>query len=386
MQNLVFGAVGFILGGLCAWLWGRSQAAVLSARMGSQFKDLASDALASNTRAFLDLARENLGKYQERAHGDLESRKQAIEELVKPLQENLLRFQDRVSEIESARQEAYGALRAQLAGLASTQEKLEQETGNLVTALRRPEVRGQWGEVQLRNVAELAGMSPYCDFTEQESFQTEEGRRRPDMLVRLPNGRQVVVDSKVSLDAYLSALEAPGEEQRRALLRKHAQQVRKHMEQLAAKSYWEQFASAPEFVVLFLRSESLFSAALEHDRKLIEDGMARKVIIATPTTLIALLKAVAYGWRQEKLTDNARNISELGKELYERIAVLAGHLSEFRKHLAAQVSSFNAAVGSLENRVLPSARKFRELGVASEKTVETMEPVDEAPRSLPQGP
>lgn len=346
------------------------------------FQALSGEALKSNNQAFLELAKKSMEVVLAEARGDLGKRQESIGALVKPLGEALKRYEEQIKQIESSRQKAYGGLEEQLKSLSAAHQQLQKETGNLVTALRAPQVRGRWGEVTLRRVVELSGMSAHCDFSEQVSTDTDEGRLRPDLVVQLPAGRQIVVDAKTSLDAYLAALEAETDEARRAALARHAQQVRTHMQQLAAKSYWSQFDSTPEIVVLFIPGESFFAAAIDVDRTLIEDAMARRVVIATPTTLIALLRAVAYGWRQEQVAENAQRVSELGRELYDRLRTFATHLLRLRKALAAATDAFNNAVGSVESRVFPAARRFHDLGAASGDEILRVEPITTSPRAL----
>jgi len=349
-------------------------------KLSDAFKALSDDALKSNNEAFLTLAKKSLETVLAEAKGDLGQRQEAIQGLVKPLSETLKQYEEHVRALETSREKAYTSLEEQIKGLSATHQQLQKETGSLATALRTPQVRGRWGEMTLRRAVELAGMSEHCDFTEQAGVATEEGRLIPDLIVQLPAGRQIVVDAKAPLDAYLDAVSAETGEQRDELMKRHARQLRTRMNDLAGKAYWQQFETAPELVVMFIPGESFFAAAVDSDRGLIEDGMKKSVVIATPTTLLALLHAIAYGWRQEQIAQNAQRISELGKDLYERMRVLADHLKDIGRELEKATASYNKAVGSMEARVLPAARRFKELGAVSGNDIPLVEPIETTPR------
>jgi DNA recombination protein RmuC len=354
-----------------------------AAQLANTFQALSAEALRQNNAAFLQLARTELERTAASAHVDLERRQTAIQELLDPIRRGLEQYDEKIGTIEKERAESFGALRTSLQDVASRTNELGLKTDKLSQALRAPRVRGRWGEIQLERVVELAGMIEYCDFTTQQSVDADGGRLRPDMTVHLPNGKTIVVDSKTPLEAYLDAVDAPDDEARRACLERHARQVRTHIDQLSRKNYWEQFGDAsPEFVVLFLPGEVFFSAALEHDPSLIETGVEQRVILATPTTLIALLKAVAYGWRQERVTQNALQIAALGKELYERLSKLGAHFTDVGKNLERAVGAYNRAAGSLEGRVMVTARKFQDLGATTGDALGELEPLDIAPRDL----
>ncbi|MDD4050710.1 MAG: DNA recombination protein RmuC [candidate division Zixibacteria bacterium] len=355
--------------------------------LSDAFKALAASSLSDNNESFLKLARTTFEKILADAKGDLGQRQEAIDGLIRPIGASLKLFEEHVRNLETNRQQAYTSLEEHLKSLTGTQQQLQKETGNLVTALRTPHVRGRWGEMTLRRVVELAGMSEHCDFVEQVTVTGEGARLRPDLIVHLPSDRDIVVDAKVSLDAYLTATTAETEDQREELMIKHAQQVRAHMNGLSIKAYWDNLAKTPEFVVMFIPGESFFAEAAHHDTSLIEDGMQMKVVPATPTTLITLLKAVAYGWRQEQIAKSATEISDLGKQLYERMRVLINHVNDIGEGLQKANNAYSAATASIERRVLPAARRFKDLGVQVNEEIPIVAIVETTPRRIiaPEG-
>ncbi len=355
-------------------------------QMNKQLKDsfnaLASEALQSNNSQFLRLAKENLEQFHIKAEGELEKREKAVENMVKPIREALDKTESQVRKMENERLQAHGALTRHLETMAESHRTLQNETRNLVQALRRPEVRGQWGELTLKRLAELAGMVEHCDFTEQDTVKTDAGNRRPDMVIRMPDRREIVVDAKTPLDAYLSAVESSSDDERRNHLTRHARNVRSRIKELSAKAYWEQLKYSPEFVVLFIPGDQFLSAALEIDHSLIEDALAQNVILATPTSLVALLRAIAYGWRQEVLAENADIIREIGQEMFTRLTTFAEHLAKLGRSLDNSVSAYNKAVSSYDSRVLPGARKFTELGISTKKEPPKLEQVERMARQV----
>jgi DNA recombination protein RmuC len=356
--------------------------ALAAERLGSAFDEIADRQFHSHTETFLKLARETLGVQTERAKGDLAAREQAIEGLVKPIREALVRAEVQLKELDQSRRETHGSISAQLEALAASQAALNAETRNLVSALRRPEVRGQWGEITLRRLVELAGMVEHCDFVSQSHQPTETGAVRPDMIIRLPESRDLVVDVKTPLDAYLEATEAAGDDGRRAALSRHATIVAGRIRELASKAYWSQFERSPEFVILFIPGDQFLSAALAERPALLDDALRQNIILATPTSLVALLKAVAYGWQQSALAENAAEIRGLAVQLYERMTTFTGHLGNVGKALADSVRAFNSSVGSLERMVLPSARRFTDLGVQPRQRLASPKSVEDMPRDV----
>ncbi|MHB1872325.1 MAG: DNA recombination protein RmuC [Steroidobacteraceae bacterium] len=351
-------------------------------RLRESFESLATQALKNNSELFLSVARESLGREQALAQNGLKERETAIAQLVEPLRVALAPTEHQVQSLERERRDAYAALRTQIESLASGQSQLQRETRNLVTALRRPEVRGRWGEVTLRRLVELAGLSEHCDFTEQAHLEGPDGALRPDLVVHMPESRDLVIDVKTPLDAYLEALEAPSEETRQSALRRHAQQLEARIRQLASKAYWAQFEHSPQFAVLFLPGDQFLGAALAERPDLIEAALTQNIIIATPSTLMALLKTVAYGWRQSAMADNAALIRGLGQELHRRLGSFIAHLQRMGQRLDAAVDAYNSAVGSLERQVLPQARRFSELGVPAEAPLGELEPLEQPVRTL----
>jgi DNA recombination protein RmuC len=350
--------------------------------LSNTFKALASEVLAGNNASFLTLAQEKFKALKEEASSDLDSRKKAVEALVGPLSETLSIYQKEAKALEEKRIREISSVGEQLRSLALAQGTLQDETTKLVHALKSPTVRGRWGEITLRRTAELSGMSSYCDFGEQESVTTDTGRLRPDMIVKLPAGRYVVVDSKVPLGGFLEALEAKTDEEREVALKKHARHVRQHITALASKEYQSQFSSSLDCVVLFIPNDSFLSAAVEKDPHIIESALSKKVLIVTPTTLIGLLLTFAYGWRQEQIAENAQKISELGQDLSERMGVFVEHLIKVGESMGKAIGSYNAAVASFETRILPSARRFKAIGAGGKKEIKDLQPIDQIPRPL----
>ncbi len=401
---------GLLLGALLAWLVSRRRiremaqsAEILQTRIKAQdalqherdaafeqassrltlaFSDLANKSLKANSENFLRMAEQNLGTQHEKAKRELSERELAVENLVKPIRETLERSSKQIAELEKSRSEAYGSIKAQLIAMQESQQSLRQETHNLVKALRRPEVRGRWGEITLRRLVELAGMVDHCDFQEQVHTTADGKIIRPDMIVNMPGERTLVVDVKTPLDAYLEAIEATDDEKRKTSLKRHARNVGEHIRKLAGKSYWEQFSKSPEFVILFIPGDQFLSAALNEDPNLIETALAQQIILATPTSFVALLKTVAYGWRQMALAENAEEIRRLAEDLYGRLTAFVGHLNKLGRQLHSSVESYNRAVGSLERKVLPGARKFVELGIRPKKSLEQLEPLESLPRTI----
>jgi len=352
------------------------------AQLANSFNQLSNEALTRNNEHFLKLAEENLKRYQSEAKAELTSKEQAIEQLVKPINDALLQTSKQIHDIEKERKESYGNLSSTISQMALGQQALQSETQNLVQALRRPEVRGQWGEMTLRRLAELSGMVAHCDFFEQTHTVTETGSIRPDMIVRLPENREIIIDAKTPLDAYLSAIQTTDDEVRKKELKRHAQIIRKRAKELAAKNYWAEYSQSPEFVVLFIPGEHFLSAALEIDPSLLEDTIKANIILASPTNFIALLRAVSYGWKQQALAENAVEIRELGETLYKRLSVFSGHLSKLGASLNSSVDNFNKTVGSLERQVMPSGKRFLDMGIRAKEEITPLSPIDTQIRNI----
>ncbi len=354
-------------------------------QLAQTFGALSSEALKSNNEEFLKLAKEKLQQFNIQAQHDLSKKEKSIEHLVGPIKELLDKTQQQIRIIENERKESFGSITKHLETITQTQQLLHGETRNLVQALRRPEVRGQWGELTLKRLVELAGMVEHCDFYEQEHTHTEEGAIRPDMIVRMPGGREIVIDVKTPLDAYLNAIEAKDDATRQQALEHHSRKVRERVLELAGKAYWKQFKNSPDFVVLFIPGEHFLSAALEQNPGLLEEALSKKVILATPTSLVALLRAIAFGWNQQSITKNAEKIRDLGEDLYKRIATFTNHLVKLGSHLSSSVDNYNKAVGSFERQVLSGARKFTEMGIKATKPLEQLDPLDKSVRKITEG-
>ena len=350
-------------------------------QLENSFSTLSQQALKLNNENFLTLAKEKLSQFQIQAEANLDKKEKSIETLLQPIQTALKQTEEQIQSIEKDRKESFGSLSQHLKIINETQSDLRLETQNLVQALRRPEVRGQWGELTLKRIAELAGMVDHCDFYEQQQSETNDSRMRPDMIVRMPDQRELIIDAKTPLDAYLNAIQTTEIEIREQSLARHARNVRERMRELSSKAYWSQFKHSPDFVVLFIPGEQFLSAALEQDPQLLEDALKNKVILATPTSIVALLRAVAFGWRQIAVAENAEKIRELGEDLYHRLATFAEHLHKLGKNLDLSVEQYNKAIGSLDRQVLSGARKFTELGIEKKKPIPELRIVENTPKS-----
>ena len=373
--------LGILVGSLITWI-------IIKIKLNKSdpliniFQDIANKSLKDNSEIFLKIAEQQLGKQQEKVKSDLNEKEQAVENLIKPIKEALKESRHQISELEKARSEAYGGIKTQLKEMHKTNQSLTQETHNLVSALKRPEVRGRWGEITLKRLVELAGMVEHCDFDEQVHTLSEDSSIRPDMIVKMPDQRELVVDVKTPLDSYLQAIEAKESSKKEIFLKKHAQNVREHIRKLSRKSYWKQFTRSPEFVILFIPGDQFLSAALNEDPDLIDSALSQQIILATPTSLIALLKAIAYGWKQQALSGNAEQIRELAEALYDRLIVFISHLNKLGKQLSSSVEHYNKAIGSFERKVLPGARKFSKLGVGSKKEIKEIKSIELPTRKL----
>ena len=366
--------LGLLVAGQLAFFW------FIRRRLVEDFQSISTRSLLDNNQRFVELARASMETFQAQANGQLDLRQQAIQELVAPLKGSLQKYESQVSEMERKREQAYGGLRQYLESVTATQCELRKETGDLAKALRSPNVRGKWGEMTLQRVLELSGMVEHCDFQSQESVPSGESRLRPDVIVDLPNGRRIVIDAKVPLDSYLKAVEAESDREKEKLMEAHCRQLRRHVTTLAAKTYWDELEGSPEFVVLFIPLESLFSAALRHDPELAENAVQKRVVLATPNTLIALLRAVEFGWKQQQLARNAEEVSTLGKELYDRLLTMSGHLTQLGTQLERAVQAYNKTAGSFESRVLVQARRFQDLGVSAKDDLPQAVWIESTPR------
>lgn len=351
-------------------------------RLANSFAELAHKSLTQNSDNFLRLAKQSLGTHQERAKSELDKKEQAISQLIKPIQDALDKTHKQIGEIEKNRHESFGGIREQLKSMAEGQEALQGETRNLVSALRRPEIRGQWGELTLRRVVELAGMVRHCDFVEQVHTETEDGPVRPDMIVRLPEQGTIVIDAKTPLDAYLTAVEADNDKDKKIALQRHARKVAERVRELSSKAYWTQFEHSPQFVVLFIPGDQFLYAAMDENPTLMEEALRQQIIIATPSNLIALLKTVAYQWRQDQLAENAQEIKRLAQDMHDRLSTFTGHLARLGKQLENSVKAYNSAVGSMERKVLPGARKFVELGVQAKHEIAPLNEIETTSRQI----
>jgi DNA recombination protein RmuC len=353
-------------------------------QLKESFSALSKHALDSNNESFLQLAQQKLGLFESRAQANLSEKEKSIETLLKPMAEALQKTEQQISTIEKERKEAFGSITTQLKLVTEAQHGLQSETEQLVRALRRPEVRGQWGELTLKRLAELAGMVNHCDFEEQAHTEVNDGKNiRPDMIVRMPEKRELIVDAKTPLDAYLSAVQSNSQQEQEAHLKRHARKVRERMKELASKAYWSQFKQSPDFVILFIPGEQFLTSALDHDNKLLEDAFANRVILATPTTLVALLRSVAYGWQQASISENAEKVRDLAQDLYKRLHTFCSHLEKVGKNLDDSVANYNKAIGSLERQVLPGARKFTELGIHAKEELPLVDEIEKKTREIP---
>ncbi|MDW3095282.1 MAG: DNA recombination protein RmuC [Gammaproteobacteria bacterium] len=353
-------------------------------QLKESFSALSKHALDSNNESFLQLAQQKLGLFESRAQANLSEKEKSIETMLKPMADALKKTEQQISTIEKERKEAFGSITTQLKHVTEAQHGLQSETEQLVRALRRPEVRGQWGELTLKRLAELAGMVNHCDFEEQAHTEVDDGKNmRPDMIVRMPEKRELIVDAKTPLDAYLSAVQSNSQQEQETHLKHHARKVRERMKELASKAYWSQFKQSPDFVILFIPGEQFLTSALDHDDKLLEDAFANRVILATPTTLVALLRSVAYGWQQASISENAEQVRDLAQDLYKRLYTFCSHLQKVGKNLDDSVSNYNKAIGSLERQVLPGARKFTELGIQGKEELPLIDEIEKKARDIP---